>query len=128
VETLKQGGDFIGNRTRVKVVKNKVAPPFKEAEFDIIYGEGISKVGCLLDLAVDKDIINKSGSWFSYGETRLGQGRDNAVEFLKQNPELLDRVEAEIYEKCGLKRPVPKGQEDNGEEPKAGRSAKANQK
>lgn len=128
VETLKQGGDFIGNRTRVKVVKNKVAPPFKEAEFDIIYGEGISKVGCLLDLAVDKDIINKSGSWFSYGETRLGQGRDNAVEFLKQNPELLDRVEAEIYEKCGLKRPVPKGQEDNGEEAKAGRSAKANQK
>ncbi|NLW59845.1 MAG: recombinase RecA [Firmicutes bacterium] len=129
VETLKQGGDFIGNRTRVKVVKNKVAPPFKEAEFDIIYGEGISKVGCILDLAVDKDIISKSGSWFSYGETRLGQGRDNAVEFLKQNPEILNRVEAEIYDKYGLKRPVKKGEEPQQEEgAKAGQPAKSKQK
>ncbi len=129
VETLKQGGDFIGNRTRVKVVKNKVAPPFKDAEFDIIYGEGISKVGCILDLAVDKDIVNKSGSWFSYGETRLGQGRDNAVAFLKQNPELLDRVETEIYEKFGLKRPVIKGETGQKDgEAEAGRPAKANQK
>ena len=129
VETLKQGGDFIGNRIRVKVVKNKVAPPFKEAEFDIIYGEGISKVGCILDLAVDKDIVNKSGSWFSYGETRLGQGRDNAVAFLKQNPELLDQVENEIYEKCGLQRPVKKGEEAKKEEEvKPKRPAKANQK
>lgn len=129
VETLKQGGDFIGNRTRVKVVKNKVAPPFKEAEFDIIYGEGISKVGCILDLAVDKDIVNKSGSWFSYGETRLGQGRDNAIEFLKQNPELLEQVENQIYEKCGLIRSVKKGEEVQKEdEAKATRPAKAKQK
>ncbi len=129
VETLKQGGDFIGNRIRVKVVKNKVAPPFKEAEFDIIYGEGISKVGCILDLAVDKDIVNKSGSWFSYGETRLGQGRDNAIEFLKQNPELLEQVENQIYEKCGLLRPARKGEEaQKEEEAKASRPAKAKQK
>ncbi|HHW11971.1 MAG TPA: recombinase RecA [Firmicutes bacterium] len=129
VETLKQGSDFIGNRTRVKVVKNKVAPPFKEAEFDIVYGEGISKVGCILDLAVEKDIVNKSGAWFSYGETRLGQGRENAIAFLKQNPELLDRVETEIYEKCGLKRPVKKGDEALKEgEAKASRPAKAEQK
>lgn len=129
VETLKQGGDFIGNRTRVKVVKNKVAPPFKEAEFDIIYGEGISKVGCILDLAVDKDIVSKSGSWFSYGETRLGQGRDNAIEFLKQNPELLEQVENQIYEKCGLLRPARKGEEaQKEEEAKASRPAKAKQK
>jgi recombination protein RecA len=129
VETLKQGGDFIGNRIRVKVVKNKVAPPFKEAEFDIIYGEGISKVGCILDLAVDKDIVSKSGSWFSYGETRLGQGRDNAIEFLKQNPELLEQVENQIYEKCGLLRPARKGEEaQKEEEAKATRPAKAKQK
>ncbi|NLM36808.1 MAG: recombinase RecA, partial [Firmicutes bacterium] len=129
IETLKQGSDFIGNRTRVKVVKNKVAPPFKEAEFDIVYGEGISKVGCLLDLAVEKNIVDKSGTWFSYGETRLGQGRENAITFLKQNPELLDRVETAIYEKCGLKRPEKKGEDARKEgEAKASRPVKAEQK
>ena len=74
-------------------------------------GKGFQKVGCILDLAVDKDIVSKSGSWFSYGETRLGQGRDNAIEFLKQNPELLEQVENQIYEKCGLLRPARKGEE-----------------
>ena len=87
VEALKNGTELIGNRTRVKVVKNKVSPPFKEAEFDIMYGEGISKVGEILDLATKLDIVVRGGSWFNYGETRLGQGRDNAKEFLKANPE-----------------------------------------
>ncbi len=105
VESLKQGNDFIGNRTKVKVVKNKVAPPFKEAEFDIIYGEGISKVGCLLDLAADRDIVKKSGAWYSYQETRLGQGRENAVDFLKNNPELYQEIENLVYQEVGLKKP-----------------------
>jgi recombination protein RecA len=85
-----------GNKTRVKVVKNKVAPPFKMAEFDIMYGEGISKVGEILDLGVEYEIIKKSGSWFSYGDTKLGQGRDAVKELLQDNPELLDELEAKI--------------------------------
>jgi len=96
IETIKQGNDFIGNRTKVKVVKNKVAPPFKEAEFDIIYGEGISKEGSLLDVAVNLDIINKSGAWFSYNGQRLGQGRENVKQFLKENPSIIKEVEAKI--------------------------------
>jgi recombination protein RecA len=127
IESLKQGGNFVGNRTKVKVVKNKVAPPFKDAEFDIIYGEGISKVGCILDLAVDKDIIRKSGAWFSYGETRLGQGRDNAVDFLKNNPELLAQVENLIYEQYGLERPRKKEEAPKSEGGKESRT-KASQK
>ena len=95
-ESLKNGSEIIGNRTRARVVKNKVAPPFKEAEFDIMYGEGISKWGELVDLAVKLDILQKSGSWFSMGETRLGQGRDAVKEYLKNNPELADRIEAEV--------------------------------
>ncbi len=95
-ETLKRGNEMIGNRTRAKVVKNKVAPPFKQAEFDIIYGEGISREGCILDLALEKEIIKKSGTWFSYGEDRLGQGRDNAKEFLKENPDIYQRIEKQI--------------------------------
>ncbi|MGE5577556.1 MAG: recombinase RecA [Syntrophothermus sp.] len=101
-ETLKQGTDMVGNRTRVKVVKNKVAPPFKEAEFDIVYGEGISIAGAILDLASELDIINKSGAWYSYGDTRIGQGRENAKDFLKQNPDLMAEIEAKIREKVGL--------------------------
>lgn len=93
IETLKQSNDFVGNRTRVKVVKNKVAPPFKQAEFDIMYGQGISKEGDILDLAADLDIVNKSGAWYSYGETRLGQGRENAKVFLKENPALCNEIE-----------------------------------
>jgi recombination protein RecA len=93
---LKEGDDVQGNRTRVKVVKNKLAPPFRKAEFDIIYGEGISKNGELIDLGVDLDILKKSGSWFSYGETRLGQGRDAVKNLLRDNPELSEEIEAKI--------------------------------
>ncbi len=96
VEALKNGTEVVGNRTRVKIVKNKVAPPFREAEFDIMYGEGISKWGEMVDLAVKLDLIQKSGSWFSMGETRLGQGRDAVKQYLQENPELADRIEAEI--------------------------------
>ena len=95
-EVLKSGGEMIGNRTRAKVVKNKLAPPFREAEFDIMYGEGISRLGELLDLAVKLDLIQKSGSWFSMGETRLGQGRDAAKQYLRDNPEAADELEAAI--------------------------------
>ena len=98
VEALKNGTELIGNRTRVKVVKNKVSPPFKEAEFDIMYGEGISKVGEILDLATKLDIVVRGGSWFNYGETRLGQGRDNAKEFLKANPEIAQEIETKVRE------------------------------
>jgi recombination protein RecA len=93
---IKDGEDVQGNRTRVKVVKNKLAPPFRKAEFDIIYGMGISKTGELIDLGVDLDIIKKSGSWFSYGETRLGQGRDAVKNLLRDNPELSEELEAKI--------------------------------
>ena len=93
---LKDGEDIQGNRTRVKVVKNKLAPPFRKAEFDIIYGEGISKTGELIDLGVDLEILKKSGSWFSYGETRLGQGRDAVKNLLRDNPELVRRMETKI--------------------------------
>ena len=96
VETLKAGGEMIGNRTRAKVVKNKMAPPFREAEFDVMYGEGISRTGELLDLAVKLDLVQKSGSWFSMGETRLGQGRDAAKQYLRDNPEVADNLEAAI--------------------------------
>ena len=95
IETLKSGGELIGNRTRAKIVKNKVAPPFKEAEFDIIYGEGISKVGEILDLACKLDIIDKAGAWFTYKDVRI-QGRDGMKEYLKQNPEISDEIEAEV--------------------------------
>ena len=96
IETLKNGGEMIGNRTRAKVVKNKMAPPFREAEFDIMYGEGISLLGELLDLGVKLDFVQKSGSWYSMGETRIGQGRDAAKQYLKDNPEVADKLEADI--------------------------------
>ncbi len=96
VETLKNGTEFIGNRTRVKVVKNKVAPPFRESEFDIMYGEGISKLGELVDLGVKLGFIQKSGSWFNMGEVRLGQGKDNVKTYLRENPEIAEKLEADI--------------------------------
>ena len=99
IETLKAGGEVIGSRTRVKVVKNKIAPPFKEAEFDIMFGEGISVIGDLLDLAVECGIINKSGSWYSYNSDKIGQGRENAKQYLKANPEICEIVEAAVREK-----------------------------
>ena len=101
-ESLKQGNDIIGNRVRIKVVKNKIAPPFKQAEFDIIYGEGISREGTILDLAAEQDIIKKSGAWYSYGDTRIGQGRENAREFLKNNPELTLELENRLREAFNL--------------------------
>ena len=96
IDSLKSGSDVIGSRTRAKVVKNKIAPPFKEAEFDIMYGQGISRIGELLDLAVQIDVIKKSGAWFSYDGNRIGQGRDNAKEFLKNNPDIAQKVEDEV--------------------------------
>ena len=96
IETLRSGTDIIGSRTRVKVVKNKVAPPFKEAEFDILYGEGISQEGCLIDIGVDLDIVDKSGSWFSYKGEQLAQGRDNTIQYLIENPEIADEIEEQI--------------------------------
>ena len=96
IETLKNGNEAVGSRTRVKIVKNKVAPPFRVAEFDMLYGEGISKEGCILDMAVDRRIIIKSGAWFSYGEMRMAQGRENARLFLKDNPELCNEIEGKI--------------------------------
>jgi protein RecA len=103
VETLKQGNETIGSRTRVKVIKNKLAPPFREAEFDILYGEGISREGNILDLAAELDIVTKSGAWYSYGDIRLGQGRDNAREFLKENKDLCDEIEMLVRRAAGLK-------------------------
>ncbi len=97
-ETIKQGNDVVGTRTRVKVVKNKVAPPFKQADFDIMYGEGISRAGCLVDMGTELEIITKSGAWYSYGEHRLGQGRENVKEFFKENQAVADEIEAKIRE------------------------------
>lgn len=101
-ETIKGDDGLTGNRTRVKVVKNKVAPPFKEAEFDIMYGKGISVVGNLIDVGVDFDIIKKSGSWYSYGDTRLGQGRESAKKVLEDNPEMREEIDAKVREAAGL--------------------------
>ncbi len=98
IEALKQGGEVIGNRTRVKVVKNKIAPPFKEAEFDIMFGEGISTVGDILDLAAENNIINKSGAWYAYEGNKIGQGRENAKQYLRDNPQMCSEVERKVRE------------------------------
>jgi recombination protein RecA len=102
IATIKENQEVVGGRTRVRVVKNKVAPPFREAEFDITYGRGISRSGELIDFAVKYDIVEKSGTWYSFGDDRLGQGRENAKRFLKENRDILERVEKAIREKLGL--------------------------
>jgi recombination protein RecA len=107
IESLKDGPDVVGNRTRVKVVKNKVSPPFKSAEFDIIYGQGISKEGSLLDVGVDVGLIKKSGAWFTYDGDQLGQGRENARNFLRDNPELAQEIEGKIKAQLGVTMPEP---------------------
>ena len=99
IETLKNGSEFVGNRTRVKIVKNKVAPPFKEAEFDMMYGKGISREGSMVDMGVLLGVIQKSGAWFAYGDMRIGQGRENAKQFILENPEISAEIEAKIREK-----------------------------
>ena len=121
-ENIKQDGEFKGSRVRVKIVKNKVAPPFREAEFDIVYGEGISKAGNILDMAVNLDIIEKSGSWFSYNGERIGQGRENVKKYLTDNPEILEDVEKKVrenFEKAfekSLGEELPEIEEDDDEE------------
>ena len=98
IEALKQGGEVVGNRTRVKIVKNKVAPPFREAEFDIMFGQGISREGDILDLAADKGVVNKSGAWYAYNGDKIGQGRENAKQYLKENPLICEEIEAKVRE------------------------------
>ncbi|MCL2090658.1 MAG: recombinase RecA [Micrococcales bacterium] len=107
IETLKEGGDAVGNRTRIKVVKNKMAPPFKQAEFDILYGEGISREGSLIDLGVEHGLVRKSGAWYTYEGDQLGQGKENARKFLRDNPELADELDTKIKEKLGVGGPTP---------------------
>ena len=102
IESLKQSGEVVGNRTRVKVVKNKIAPPFKEAEFDIMFGEGISKVGDILDLAAENGIVNKSGAWYAYEGNKIGQGRENAKNYLKENPLICEEIEKKVRTLFGL--------------------------
>ena len=102
IAAIKENQDVIGSRTRVRVVKNKVAPPFKEAEFDIIYGKGVSRSGELIDMAVNASIVDKSGAWFSYGSERLGQGRENAKRFMEDTPEVAEEVLLRVREKLGL--------------------------
>ncbi|MFW5906210.1 MAG: DNA recombination/repair protein RecA, partial [Desulfobia sp.] len=118
---IKEGNDIVGTRTKVKIVKNKMAPPFKIAEFDIIYGEGISRGGDVLDLAVEMDIVEKSGSWFSYNGERIGQGRENVKKFLQDRPEVLDELDQKVRLAYGLPVKEPKGenQEAEGEQAKA---------
>ena len=118
VESIKEGGNVIGNKTRVKVVKNKVAPPFREAYFDIMYGEGISKWGELVDLAVQMDIVQKSGSWFSMGDERIGQGKDSVKTFLQANPDLAEEVEAKVRQNL-LNASTPKAAAKAAERPVA---------
>lgn len=107
IATIKDSGEVVGNRTRVRVVKNKVASPFREAEFDIIYGKGISKSGELIDIAVNHEIVDKSGAWFSYGADRLGQGRENAKRFIEENPEMMTEIEQRVREKLGFSTSAP---------------------
>ncbi len=125
IETLKKDGEEYGNRVKVRVVKNKVAPPFKIAEFDILFGEGISTEGCLLDVAAELDIVKKSGTWYSYGDEKLGQGRDKAREFLKENPQLLSEIEIQVRNRL---RPQAPAEVESEEKSTASRSDKKSAK
>ena len=122
IENIKQDGEIKGNRVRVKVVKNKVAPPFREAEFDVVYGQGISKEGNILDMAVNLDIVEKAGSWFSYNGERIGQGRENVKKYLKENPEILDEIESKVRDNFAkafeqsLGEDLPSKEDDDDEE------------
>lgn len=123
-ETLKSGGDAVGNRTKVKVVKNKVAPPFKEAEFDIMYGQGISREGDILDLAVSIGVVNKSGAWFAYNDNKIGQGRENAKNFLKENPVIMAEVEAKVREHFSVNKDADEDDAEKNVKAKASRETK----
>lgn len=128
IAAVKEGDVVTGSRTKIKVVKNKVAAPFREAEFDILYGEGISREGDLLDLAVNNNIVEKSGSWFSYKGERIGQGRENARQFLKDNKETFMRLDAEVRKACGLSRepvaePTPLSAEEKEKAKRAGQTS-----
>ena len=123
IETLKQGGEMVGNRTRIKVVKNKVAPHFKEAEFDIMFGQGISREGDILDLAAGCGVVNKSGAWYAYGGEKIGQGRENAKQYLKEHPEVMEEVEQKVRVNYGLIEEAPK----TGEEPDGTSGKKENE-
>jgi len=120
IDSVKNGADVIGNRVRAKVAKNKVAPPFKTAEFDIVFGEGISREGCLIDMAVDYGVVLKSGAWYALGEERIGQGREGAKAYLKEHPDVVERLDAELRKRSGLL-PAPAG---NGDAPATGASPK----
>ena len=102
VEAIKSGSDIVGNRTRIKIVKNKMAPPFKQAEFDIMYGTGIDKEGCMIDVAIDMGVIQKSGSWYSYNDNKIAQGRDNVITYLQANPEIFDEISKQVKENMGF--------------------------
>ena len=113
-EAIKQNGEVVGNRTKVKVVKNKIAPPFKEAEFDIMFGQGISREGDILDLAANNNIVNKSGAWYAYEGNKIGQGRENAKQYLRERPEIMEEIERKVREKYGL---LPAGEKEESETP-----------
>ena len=124
-DVLKQGTEIVGNRTKVKVAKNKVAPPFRTAEFDIIYGKGISKEGDILDLAADVDIVNKSGAWYAYEGNKIGQGRENAKSYLKDHPDICEEIEEKVREHYGLKRKTPADAAAKSEKAATGKAEKS---
>lgn len=127
IETLKQGGEMVGNRTRIKVVKNKIAPPFKEAECDIMFGEGISREGDILDLAANTGIVNKSGAWYAYNDSKIGQGRENAKKYLKENPEIRDEIERKVRESYGLLKDTQADKEEGKSKGKSAEKSKEKQ-
>jgi recombination protein RecA len=121
IAAIKSGNELLGNRTRVRVVKNKLAPPFKDVEFDILYGTGISKEGEILDMGIEQQLVDKSGPWYAYGSERIGQGRENARIFLADNRDVLEEIKKKILEKSGLKKTA---EEEEGKEEKAPKSSK----